>query len=66
MFLDSRYKVSFDEHYNYTLPLKYVIYEVTHYPDYSSDDTAITNVKITDSSIHFYNLSLNSSRNKII
>ena len=66
MFLDSRYKVSFDEHYNYTLPLKYVIYEVTHYPDYSSDDAAITNIKITDPSIHFYNLSLNSSRDEII
>ena len=65
MYLDSRYKVSFDEHYNYTLPLKYVVYTVTSYPDLSSDDAAITNIKIKDPSIHFYNLSSASSKEEI-
>ena len=65
MYLDSRYKVSFDEYYNYTLPLNYVIYEVTHYPDYSSHDSAITRIRIKDSSIHFYNLSSESSKEEI-
>ncbi len=47
-------------------PERVVIYTVTAYPDYASDKRSITNIKITDPDIHFYNLNLYSSHQEII
>ncbi len=38
-----------------------VIYTVTSYPDYSSGKSAVTSIYITDPSVEFYGVSLNSS-----
>ena len=38
-----------------------VIYTVTSYPDYSSEKSAVTGIYITDPSVEFYGVSLNSS-----
>ena len=38
-----------------------VIYTVTSYPDYSSEKSAVTGIYITDPSVEFYDVSLNSS-----
>ncbi|MBQ8547611.1 MAG: hypothetical protein IJ427_03850 [Lachnospiraceae bacterium] len=38
-----------------------VIYTVTAYPDYSSGKSAVTSIYITDPSVEFYGVSLNSS-----
>ncbi len=53
-------------HLIYALPTKHVIYTVTSYPDYSNSNNVVTQIEITDPSINFYNLSLNSSKNEII
>lgn len=38
-----------------------VIYTVTSFPDYSSEKSAVTSIYITDPSVEFYGVSLNSS-----
>lgn len=40
-----------------------VIYTVTSYPDYSSNEQHITGITITDPSVEFYGVSLNISHN---
>ncbi len=42
-----------------------VVYTVTKYPDYSSKNSHITRIEITDPTIHFYGLTLNSSEDEI-
>lgn len=42
-----------------------VIYTVTKYPDYSSKNSHITRIVITDPNIEFYGISLNSSFEEI-
>lgn len=38
-----------------------VLYTVTAYPDYSSGESAVTRIYITDPSVEFYGISLNST-----
>ena len=38
-----------------------VLYTVTAYPDYSSEESAVTRIYITDPSVEFYGISLNST-----
>ncbi len=38
-----------------------VVYTVTSFPDYSSGKSAVTSIYITDPSVEFYGVSLNSS-----
>ena len=42
-------------------PERCVIYTVTSFPDYSSGKSAVTSIYITDPSVEFYGVSLNSS-----
>ena len=39
----------------------YVTYVITRYPDYSSDTSAVTEIRITDPTVTLYGLSVNSS-----
>ena len=44
-----------------TDPEHCVLYTVTAYPDYSSGESAVTRIYITDPSVEFYGISLNST-----
>ncbi|MBO4983841.1 MAG: hypothetical protein J6D23_07255 [Clostridia bacterium] len=54
-----------DENRQQTDPKHCVLYTVTSYPDYSSKTLHITYISITDPSIEFYGLSLNSTQEEI-
>lgn len=55
------YVPTFDEDGMTIDPEHCVIYTVTSYPDYSSNEQHITGITITDPAIEFYGISLNSS-----
>ncbi len=54
--------VPFGYHEN---PEPFVLYTVTPYPDYSNKSSYITGIYITDPSVSFYGLSVNSTREDI-
>ena len=45
---------------------KYVLYTVSSYPDYSSETKHITGIYITDPSIYFFGLNVDSSPEEIV
>ncbi len=55
----------FDENNNPVKPDQCVIYKVTSYPDYSSNRQHIKEITITDPSITFYGLTLESDEEQI-
>lgn len=55
------YVPTFDEDGMTIDPEQCVIYTVTAFPDYSSQKKAVTSIYITDPSVEFYGISLNSS-----
>lgn len=57
------YIPTFDEDGMTIDPEHCVTYTVTSYPDYSSNKRHITGITITDPTIEFYGISLNSSHN---
>lgn len=57
----TEYVPALDEHGNLVDPAHCVIYTVTSYPDYSNEKSAVTSIYITDPSVEFYGVSLNSS-----
>lgn len=55
------YAPTLDDNGSQVDPEHCVIYTVTSYPDYSSSKQHVTDIYITDPSIEFYGISLNSS-----
>lgn len=46
-------------------PEEYVIYTVTHYPDYSSEGKCITRIEITDPDVSVYGITVRSSEAEV-
>lgn len=46
-------------------PEEYVIYTVTHYPDYSSEGKCITRIEITDPAVSVYGITVRSSEAEV-
>lgn len=61
MYLAAGYLPSTDEDGNATAPELCVVYTVTQYPDYSSPDSAVTGIEITDPAVTVYGIGCNSS-----
>ena len=55
------YVPTIDEHRQQIDPDHCVIYSVTSFPDYSDETHHVTHIRITDPSVEFYGISLNSS-----
>lgn len=55
------YKLTGNDEGEMVEPIAYVKYTVSAYPDYSSSNSAITAIKITDSNIGFYGLTKDAS-----
>ena len=65
MYYGTGYVPTLDEYNQQVDPEQCVIYTVTSYPDYSNKAQHITYIEITDPSIVFYGLSLNSTDEEI-
>lgn len=66
MYYGTGYVPTLDEYNQQVDPEQCVIYTVTSYPDYSNKAQHITYIEITDPSIVFYGLSLNSTDEEIM
>mgnify|MGYP003300951941 CR=1 FL=1 len=60
-YVNSKYKVVYDENNIPTFPEYYVEYSVGAYPDYSSALNYITHITIQDPEIHVYGITINTS-----
>lgn len=66
VYLDNNYNLdSYKGPFNLEEDNIYVTYMVSRYPDISSTSFAIIGIEITDPSIHFYDISLLSSKEEI-
>ena len=65
-YVNSKYPVEYSDGNYPECTGNYVKYTVGNYPDESSNSLHITNIDINDPEIHFYGLSINSTKEEIL
>ena len=61
LYYGTGYVPTFDEHGQPIDPEHCVLYTVTSFPDYADEAQHVTDIRITDPSVEFYGISLNST-----